>query len=99
MSYHLSSPCRTCGHPLADHQCNEGQCRCGCAGWESAARHERAVLKERISDAVEALDQLADLMADSEDLRVRETPVVRRLNEIIEVLTPPADLPPAPAAR
>ena len=41
---------------------------------------------ERIEDAIAALDKLADLLADSEDLRVRETPAVRTINEVIELL-------------
>lgn len=40
-----------------------------------------------VDDAILALDKLADLLADSEDLQVKQTPVVHRLNEIIDQLS------------
>ncbi len=38
----------------------------------------------KLDEICEELDSLADLMADSEELRVHETPIVARLNELLE---------------
>ncbi len=40
----------------------------------------------RRDDAVQILDKLADLLADSLDLRVKETPAITTINEVLELL-------------
>lgn len=80
----------------------EDECTCGLrwrielateqemhAAWRKRA--EEAELREgslqiRIDNAIAELDSLADLLADSEELLVDQTPAVRLINEIIEAL-------------
>jgi hypothetical protein len=51
------------------------------------AEIEKGTLQIRVGNAIAELDQLADLLADSEDLPVGQTCAVRVLNEAIESLS------------
>lgn len=53
---------------------------------------EEAKLKDklfqiRVDEAINELEQLADLLADSEELPVKQTNAVQRINEIIKKLS------------
>ena len=50
------------------------------------AMTERDALKMRIDNALNELDQLADLLADSEDLPIGQTNAVATINDVIDVL-------------
>lgn len=50
------------------------------------AEIEKDALQIRIDNAVAELDQIADLLADSEDLPVGQTAAVRLINETLEAL-------------
>lgn len=81
----LSPDGGVCGRCATGHSdpcpgCGDFPCVCG------RLRREMGLLEVRVDDAALALDQLADLLADSEDLPVNQTDAVRRLNEIIAVL-------------
>lgn len=69
---------------LRDEQ--SGETVAGLTAKAADAREEARHLCERRDDAVAQLDKLADLLADSTELRVSETLAVVRLNEIIEML-------------
>ena len=71
---------------LRIHKEESGRTIAGLTAKAADAREELQKLCERRDTAIAVLDQLADLLADSTELQVSETPAIAQLNELIEIL-------------